>query len=116
MLAEAQKPALGKIADYLLAAREAMRPVAGQAQNVKIVAGQHGLDAGLVAKWIDELNRARKDPADVLHPWSLLAADAGDDSPKRIAEVLKPGESCWWRATDVLALPLATPNALFARR
>ena len=103
---ESLRPALGRMADYLVAAREVIRGEASQAkpdakaaatldERVRAAAERAKLDPALLAGWIKEITLAAKDPFAPLHPWAILASDAKPETPERQAELLKPLTASW---------------------
>jgi cytochrome c553 len=90
-LAEDVRPVGEHVADYLLAAREALGTGAKSgAGGVEEVARARKLDAALLGKWTAHLLAAARDERDPLHAWAVVAADPAAGEPKRLAEVLKP--------------------------
>jgi cytochrome c553 len=90
-LAEDVRPVAEHVADYLLAAREALGAGAKSgAGGVEEVARARKLDAALLGKWTAHLLAAARDTPDPLHAWAVVATDAGSGEPKRLAETLKP--------------------------
>jgi hypothetical protein len=83
-LAEDVRPVGERLADYLLAAREAL---GGKGEEI---ARARKLDAALLDRWTAHLLAAARDARDPLHAWAVVAADPGTGEPKRLAEVLKP--------------------------
>ncbi len=67
-LAEAARPVVERLADYLLAARDGL--FAGKRFDAAREARDRKLDAGLLEAWITLLPEAAKDPTDLLHPWA----------------------------------------------
>jgi hypothetical protein len=86
-LAAATRPAVERLADYLLAVREALlRPE----PDCETVAAAHKLDATLLHEWLSAALSAARDPGDPLHAWALIAADPQAKDEKRLAELLRP--------------------------
>ncbi len=97
-LAAAIEPQLQRTADYLLAAREALRaarPADSMAEHsadrqvgqrltetfrgqVATIANVHGVDDDRLIEWVEYLLVAQKNPADPLHLWAVLARDRAD--------------------------------------
>jgi hypothetical protein len=92
--AEAMRPAVGRVADYLLAAREASLAGAcrGPAcpQDLEDIARARRLDPAALARWMDHLARATHDAHDPLHAWAVLASDPAAASPRRPAGLPEP--------------------------
>jgi hypothetical protein len=99
-MAEALRPAADGMADYLLAAREAIQAgpqkeksgafTAAFRKKLEEIAEDRELDAGRLAAWTTALLEAAKAPGDPLHAWAVACADARSDEPKRLAELLRP--------------------------
>ncbi len=66
-LAEAVRPTAARLADYLLAAREALTADRGRLQGI---AEARQLEAGLLARWVAHLVEAAADVGDPLHAWA----------------------------------------------
>jgi hypothetical protein len=66
VFAEALRPGAERMADYLLAAREAMLAPARLAE----IADAHNLDAAILSKWRTHLTAAAREETDPLHFWS----------------------------------------------
>jgi hypothetical protein len=98
-LAEALRPALDRAADYLMAARDLMRPGAADASELSsrmdAAATAGRLDRGLLLRWVEEIQRAAEQPLDPLHPWAVLAQDRGPEDPARLARLLGPVLEAW---------------------
>jgi cytochrome c553 len=75
-LAEAARPTIERLADYLLAAGEAMQTASGDRPRWKKIAQARKLDAGLLERWILHLNEARKELNDPQHTFAC-GADGG---------------------------------------
>ncbi|HVS39621.1 MAG TPA: PSD1 and planctomycete cytochrome C domain-containing protein [Gemmataceae bacterium] len=99
--ADALRPTVDRMGDYLLAARECIlagpqkEPKSGSfteayRKRVALIAGARNLDAALLGKWIAALLDAARDPNDPLYTWAKVCGDAGCGDPKRLAEVLRP--------------------------
>src|SRR5262249_36646090 len=115
-LAEAMRPAAGRLADYLLAAREVARPGEGEApaepagsraqreqsppehppriasrsaQRLRAVAEERKLDAALLERWVAHLGGAGHDSSDPFHAWARAERA---DSP---GPVLRPILAAW---------------------
>src|SRR5262249_33001922 len=86
-LAAAARPVAERMADYLLAAREALlRPE----PDCETVAAARKLDAALLHEWLSAMLGAARDRDDPLHAWALVAADPPAQDEKRLAELLRP--------------------------
>ena len=53
------------------------------------IAKSHGLDAQRLARWVAHLIAAKKEPSDLLHPWSLAADATGSDVQGELTKVLQ---------------------------
>jgi hypothetical protein len=73
-LAEALRPGAERIADYLLATREAMRTHADAMKLAKIARARK-LDAAILNQWMAHLRTAAGDENDPLHAWAKAAAN-----------------------------------------
>src|SRR5262249_37065659 len=69
-LAGAVRPGVERLADYLLAAREA----AGKdgREHLAEIARTRKLDADLLGRWVAHLLTAARDDTDPLHPWTKV--------------------------------------------
>jgi hypothetical protein len=87
-LAAAARPVTERLADYLLAAREALltRPE----PDCETVAAAHKLDAALLHEWLSATLDAARDRDDPLHAWAQVAADPAARDGKQLAELLRP--------------------------
>ena len=65
---DARRPALGRVADYLLASREVIRGTSAE---------PNGLDAKTLGAWVEELKKAKEDAGHPLHPFALLTQHEG---------------------------------------
>jgi hypothetical protein len=106
-LAEILRPGLGRVADYLLAAREIIR--AGKSERVAEVAKVRGLDRALLGRWVSHLRRAKAEVNDPLHAWATadvqllaeswkkqdIAADGALESAEIIADYRKSPPDAW---------------------
>jgi hypothetical protein len=91
-LAEAARPGLERLADYLVAAREVGR----NAERLPAVARERGLDRVLLGRWVAHLKKAATDSGDPLHAWAAVA------DPGRTAAALRPLLDAW-RQRDAAA-------------
>ncbi len=73
VVAEGARPVATRLADYLLAAREAL-PTDAAAPLETLATGRH-LDATLLARWKTYLGRAARDEADPFHAFARSASD-----------------------------------------
>jgi hypothetical protein len=108
--AEAAAPVTGKLADYLLAARDALPGGDADRGQVEDIAKERGLDAATLKKWVAHLRAAAKDKADPLHPWAKAVA-AGETVrrvPKPVAAPDAPA------AEVVVDYAAAAPNDFMA--
>ncbi|MBI1915779.1 MAG: DUF1549 domain-containing protein, partial [Planctomycetes bacterium] len=97
-LADALRPSVEHLAEYLLAAREAIqtRP-----------AGVPGkLDADLLGRWVDHLLAAAKDETDPLHAWAKTAAVK---EPKQRTAALVDS---WWKQEAQAATALRSAEVV----
>jgi hypothetical protein len=86
-MAEAMRPIVDHVADYLMAARE----VAGQMPEFfRETARLRRVDPEIVKRWVAYLNRAANNQQDLFHPWAKVAMDRETDGPKQFAASLKP--------------------------
>jgi hypothetical protein len=69
-LAAALQPGTERLADYLLAAREAMLAPADSPARLAEIAKTHKLDAAMLGRWITHLRAAARDDNDPLHEWA----------------------------------------------
>jgi hypothetical protein len=93
-LADGMRPVLGRLADYLLAAREVLLSETSE-ERLPEIARSHKLDPALLEQWVAHLTAAAKDPANPLHAWAKLAADPAAKDPKRLADLLRPLVEGW---------------------
>jgi Protein of unknown function (DUF1549)/Protein of unknown function (DUF1553)/Planctomycete cytochrome C len=103
-LADAARPAVEHMAEYLLAAREVTQAGPQKKESVKQIALACKLDAGQLDRWTAVLLDAAKDPSDPLHAWAKICDDAHADDPRRLAELLRPQIDAM-RKADADALP-----------
>jgi len=113
-LSRVAKPATEQLADYLLAARDAIRtgpefgpdgPTEGFRSRIADIARERKLEAGRLTGWIENVARAGRNPADPFHIWAKLASV---DS-KLVREILD-------KATAANSLPSGTEIVVdFAR-
>jgi hypothetical protein len=99
-LAASLRPGVERLAEYLLAAREVIlqRATASGAGGkpdgpdgwLEEVARQRRLDPPAIARWVDQLAVAGKDPQDPFHAWALVSVDPAAKDPKRLAALVKP--------------------------
>ena len=84
--AAAQQPVLDRLADYLLAARQANDPApkAGRQDEAEVdrraaaIAAKRGLHAGTLQAWVKQLRAAGDKPDDPLHVWARLGGKTLD--------------------------------------
>ncbi len=74
-LADALRPGAERMADYLLAAREAKLAHADSPSKLTEIANAHKLDGAILDRWITNLTAAEHDDNDALHRWAKVAAD-----------------------------------------
>ena len=89
-LADAARPAVEHMADYLLAAREVTQSGPQTKESTDRIAQARKLDAALLGRWTAAVRDAAKDASDPLHAWAAVCADAKADDPKRLADLLRP--------------------------
>jgi hypothetical protein len=109
-LAAAVRPALDRLADYLLATRDVLLSESAGTRSrrgVEEVARARHLDAGLLQKWMAVVDDAVKDSNDPLYAWAQVAADARAGEPKRLAELLGPLVERWRKRQAEAAVALA---------
>jgi hypothetical protein len=102
-MADAFRPAVDGMPEYLLAAREGIQSAANK-ERLREIAAAYKLDADRLGRWIAVVLDAGRDPADPLHAWAKACADPKADDPKRLAELLRPLADGMKKA-DVEALP-----------
>jgi hypothetical protein len=96
LLAEGMRPTAGRLADYLLAAREAIQTgpavVAGADLHSRVepLARSRKLDPTLLARWVARLLQAAQQADDPLHAFGRVALDPAAGDPRHLAEVLRP--------------------------
>jgi hypothetical protein len=83
-LAAAAGPALERMADYLLAAREALQT--GAEPDCDKIAAARKLDAELLRRWLEATLKAARDRDDPLHAWAKVATDPETKDGQRLAE------------------------------
>ncbi|HEY5315752.1 MAG TPA: DUF1549 domain-containing protein, partial [Pirellulales bacterium] len=114
-------PQVERTADYLLAAREALRAVkpadllttdknsstdkqAGSKSvrlteafrsQVSTIANVHGVDGKRLAQWVQSLLAAKADKAHPLHVWAALAGDRATDDPSRWLAAVEKTLAAW---------------------
>jgi hypothetical protein len=81
-IVESRKTAVDHLAAYLKAARNEL---------VESEATQRGLNPELLARWVDQLRKAKSDPPDPFHAWARIADDAS--FAKTRADLLAAAES-----------------------
>jgi len=96
-LAESWTPGLARVADYLLAAREALR--AGKSRRVEDIATARKLEPDRLSRWLACLSRAAKDKTDPLHAWAAVSAGSRE-------AVLGPLVQDWRQQADRAARAL----------
>ena len=92
-LAVALRPGAERMADYLLAAREAMLSQADSPLRLAEIANAHKLDAAILGRWITHLTAAGHDDNDPLHVWAKATdgpAAAVSRNPKGSANPRAP--------------------------
>jgi hypothetical protein len=85
VLAEALRPGVERMADYLLAAREA---TAADPRKLDALAADRKLDPALLAKWVSQISTAARDENDPLHAWGKVAPRDADG--KQLTDLLRP--------------------------
>jgi hypothetical protein len=97
-------PRLDRLADYLLAAREATAATAkehGDVQkSIAELAARRKLNAAALARWIELIRQARKQSADPLYAWAVLSDETwGEDSPLNKLPVFQKIAADWRNVT-----------------
>jgi hypothetical protein len=69
-LAEALRPGVERVADYLLAARQATLAHANASSRLSEIANMHRLDVPILGQWITHLATAAQAENDPLHMWA----------------------------------------------
>jgi len=90
-LAAAARPATERMADYLLAAREAL--LGGAEPDCDRIAAGRKLDAALLREWLEATLKAARDRDDPLYAWARVAADPEAKDGKRLAEEMRRCEA-----------------------
>lgn len=125
-VARALRPQLERMADYLLAAREALAAVKPNSlahadkktgskhvqlseayrAEVATIAGVHGVEGERLARWVEALLAARSNAADPLHVWARACSDRSTDDPQRWSELVDRTLSDWHKqqATSAAAM------------
>jgi hypothetical protein len=81
-LAEALRPGVERVADYLLAVGEAMRDHADSRTPLAAIAGAYKLDASVLDRWATHLKATAREESALLHVWTKAAADPVSRGPK----------------------------------
>jgi hypothetical protein len=93
-LAEAARPVAGRLADYLLAARAAIRAGAdsagGECRQREETARSHKLDPALLGRWVAHLSGTVKDAGDPFHAFARAALDEKGMDLRRLGDLLRP--------------------------
>jgi hypothetical protein len=84
---ESLKPAMSKVSDYLMAAREVIH--SGLERKTEDVAAQRKLDPAILTRWVAHLLLAANDPAEPFHLWAKVAADAKSGEAGRVASLVR---------------------------
>ncbi|HVW02351.1 MAG TPA: DUF1549 domain-containing protein, partial [Planctomycetaceae bacterium] len=100
LYARAERPVLEKLADYLLAAREA---AAHENPDLPAIAKTHNIDPQLLKAWTAELTTARGSAEHVLHPFAVLTASSSEEAAKQLAALADTGRK------RLAAIPPAPP-------
>jgi hypothetical protein len=87
-LAAAARPVTERLAEYLLAVREALTGPA-DSEGERIAAG-HKLDAAVLREWLSATVVAAREPNDPLHAWGLVASEPEAKEGKRLKDMLRP--------------------------
>jgi hypothetical protein len=101
-LANALRPGVDRLADYLLAARAVM--LAGQADQkvarsgfsragtragLTDIARKYKLDETILDRWVSHLRAAVRDNTDPFHAWAKAAAEPGTSDPRHWADPIR---------------------------
>jgi hypothetical protein len=106
--AEAIESGLPRMADFLMAARELLiDPNAAPLPNASPE------DAELLARWVQDLKAAEKDPGSPLHAFAKIAPDAKADDPANFEKAFSPLLVGWQRERDAVPSPFA-PDQIVA--
>jgi hypothetical protein len=81
-MAEALRPGAERIADYLLASREAIVAPADSTRRLEEIAHTRKLDAAILGKWVAYLRAAREE-SDPLYVWAKTASNPDAVNGKR---------------------------------
>ncbi|HVC98948.1 MAG TPA: PSD1 and planctomycete cytochrome C domain-containing protein [Pirellulales bacterium] len=106
-IAAAAKPALQRMADVLMAAREVLAAGADaalRAERLAVGAERIAVDPRVLNSWVGEIDRATYDSSSPLHAWALLASGPADAPP---ADVFRPLAQRWREQADAAAGALA---------
>jgi cytochrome c553 len=86
-LADSLRPGVERLADYLLAAREAiLSPAEATPRRREDIARAHKLDAALLDRWVTHLQAANREENDPLHVWAKLATDPSAKDARSLLE------------------------------
>jgi hypothetical protein len=99
-LAEALRPGVSRLADYLLASRALLQTGTvslDEAARARVegAARIHKLDSSLLGRWIQYLPTAAQDEHDPLHAWAKIALDPEAKDPERLGERLRSLVQDW---------------------
>jgi hypothetical protein len=89
-LADADRPAVDHMADYLLAARDVIHSGAQNKELVERIAETHKLDAARLDRWTTAILDGAKNPSDPLYAWAKACTD---DTKRPPAEAVKAAEA-----------------------
>jgi hypothetical protein len=85
VIAASLQPTVARLADYLLAAREA---AARSPSETSAIAEARRLNPEVLAAWVRQLAEAGKDVEDPFYLWAHVVADPATRSPRRFRDVL----------------------------
>jgi hypothetical protein len=89
-LAASLRPGAERLAEYLLAAREAMQAGADATpRRMAEIAHTHKLDVALLGQWVTHLRTAADDEKDPLHLWAMFSRDARRSASRGAANQAK---------------------------
>ncbi len=94
---------LDRMADYLLAVREAIAATTKQhgdvQKSIAELAARRKLNAAALARWIELTRQARARPSDPLYAWAVLSDETlGEDSPLNKLPVMQKIAADWRNA------------------
>jgi len=110
LAADAEMPGIGRTADALLAAREAMlagerSPQGEKARLMAESAARRKLDPKVLAGWVVALELARRDAGNPLHPFAVSALDHASEDSKSFQQMFRLSVQTWNSANTAPAPP-----------